>query len=297
MAMDLSLLEIFNGGGEELERLRNCQQKFRKKASKCDENNEDTAFLNEKNPTLQDVQYSLEVQGVLKCGVGKLSTVLDLLRHQVLVNVYVCFLLGCVTGGGDSTVKLWQLELVILPSSDTKVLSLLHLKTLQLDENVQCARISPDNKLRAVALLDNTGHRGDSRNMSVGGNSYVASCGQDNVIRLYEKTEEPLVLENEWEEERAQEDDKELATGEETNVYGGPSVLALPTKKTISSEKVAELLLKCLNIIKKYKDNLLKSKNKGVDKPTLPIIMTAFNFKTTDDYLLEIVKRIHSRQV
>lgn len=57
------------------------------------------------------------------------------------------------------------------------------------------------------------------------------------MIRLFEKTDEPLVLEDEREEERAQEDEKELATGEETNVYGGPSVLALPTKKTISSEK------------------------------------------------------------
>lgn len=45
------------------------------------------------------------------------------------------------------------------------------------------------------------------------------------------------MLEDEREEERAQEDEKELATGEETNVHGGPSVLALPTKKTISSEK------------------------------------------------------------
>lgn len=64
--------------------------------------------------------------------------------------------MGCVTGGGDSTVKLWQLELVTLPNSDRKVLSLLHLKTLELDENVQCSRVSPDNKLLAVALLDNT---------------------------------------------------------------------------------------------------------------------------------------------
>lgn len=64
--------------------------------------------------------------------------------------------LGCVTGGGDSTVKLWQLELVTLTGADKKVLSLLHTKTLELDENVQCARVSPDNKLLAVALLDNT---------------------------------------------------------------------------------------------------------------------------------------------
>lgn len=70
-----------------------------------------------------------------------------------------------------------------------------------------------------------------------GNGSYFLSCGQDNVIRLFEKTEETLVLEDEREEERAQEDEKDLATGEDSNVYGGPSVLALPTKKTISAEK------------------------------------------------------------
>lgn len=74
--------------------------------------------------------------------------------------------------------------------------------------------------------------------MSVSGNGdYVVSCGQDNVVRLFYKSQEPLVLEDEREEERAQLDDKELATGEETNVFGGPSILALPAKKTISSEK------------------------------------------------------------
>lgn len=66
------------------------------------------------------------------------------------------FQLGCITGGGDKTVKLWNLELVTLPDSSRKVLSLLHLKTLELDENVQCSRVSPDNKLLTVALLDNT---------------------------------------------------------------------------------------------------------------------------------------------
>lgn len=74
--------------------------------------------------------------------------------------------------------------------------------------------------------------------MSVSGNGhYLVTCGQDNVIRLFEKTEEPLVLEDQREEERAQEEEKDLATGEDTNVHGGPSLLSLPTKKTVSSEK------------------------------------------------------------
>lgn len=58
---------------------------------------------------------------------------------------------------------------------------------------------------------------------------FIISSGQDNVIRLFEKSNEPVVLEDEQENE-------ELVT-EDINVYGGPSVLSLPTKKSISSEK------------------------------------------------------------
>jgi len=44
--------------------------------------------------------------------------------------------------------------------------------------------------------------------MSASGNGYyIASCDQDNIIRLYEKTKEPLVLDDKREEERTQEDE------------------------------------------------------------------------------------------
>jgi len=53
------------------------------------------------------------------------------------------------------------------------------------------------------------------------------------------------------------------------------------------------LLLECLNVIKEYKE--LLSDKLTDSKPSLPLIMTAFNVKTTDDYLLEIIKRIRLR--
>lgn len=60
------------------------------------------------------------------------------------------------------------------------------------------------------------------------------SSGSDRVLRLYEKTDQPLVLQDEEEEER--EKLEELATGEQTAVAGQPA-LNLPSKKTIGSEK------------------------------------------------------------
>lgn len=64
---------------------------------------------------------------------------------------------------------------------------------------------------------------------------FVASCGSDRVVRLYEKTDEPLVLQDEAEEEREQQEN-ELVTGESTAVLGQKQQ-ALPSRKTVNSEK------------------------------------------------------------
>lgn len=65
---------------------------------------------------------------------------------------------GAATGGGDCTVKFWELELIpdTVSGSSAKVLSLLHTRTLKLDEKVLCVSVSANSKLVAVALLDCT---------------------------------------------------------------------------------------------------------------------------------------------
>ncbi|XP_041978647.1 WD repeat-containing protein 3 [Aricia agestis] len=65
---------------------------------------------------------------------------------------------GCYTGGGDKTVKLWRFELIVDPTgeSNAKVLSMLHTRTLELEETVTAVKISPNGKFIAVALLDST---------------------------------------------------------------------------------------------------------------------------------------------
>jgi U3 small nucleolar RNA-associated protein 12 len=62
------------------------------------------------------------------------------------------------------------------------------------------------------------------------------SCGSDRVLRLFEQSAEPLVLEDEAEEEREALDNEALVTGEETTVPGLAG-LNLPSKKTVGSEK------------------------------------------------------------
>ncbi|XP_066603628.1 WD repeat-containing protein 3 isoform X2 [Prorops nasuta] len=245
---------------------------------------------------------------------------------------------GVASGGGDQTVKFWNFELVEDPESEykAKVLSVLHTRTLKLEESVLCVRISPNNRFVAVALLDSTvkiffldtlkffislyghklpvlcmdissdstliatgsadrnikiwgmdfgdchrslfahddtvtgiafvpnthylftcgkdgkvkqwdadifqkiitlnGHSGEAWGCTVSKNGiYVVSCGSDRTVRLYEKTSEPLVLQDEEEEEREKQD-SQLVTGEVT-VVPGQRLQALPSKKTVNSEK------------------------------------------------------------
>ncbi|XP_015606327.1 WD repeat-containing protein 3 [Cephus cinctus] len=299
---------------------------------------------------------------------------------------------GVASGGGDQTVKFWNFELVDDPDSQSKakVLSVLHSRTLKLEESVLCVRISPNSRFVAVSLLDSTvkvffldtfkffislyghklpvlcmdissdstliatgsadrnikiwgmdygdchksifahddsvtglafvskthylftcgkdgkvkqwdadnfqkiitlqGHSGEAWNCAVSPNGiYVASCGSDKVVRLYERSSEPLVLEDEAEEEREKQE-KELVTGETTVVQGQKQQL-LPSRKTVNSEKAAELILECLEVSKAYEEELA-----GVvppkHPPPPPALMQALNCTNTQEYFLETMKRV-----
>uniref|UniRef100_A0A1Y9H9H7 Small-subunit processome Utp12 domain-containing protein n=1 Tax=Anopheles farauti TaxID=69004 RepID=A0A1Y9H9H7_9DIPT len=294
---------------------------------------------------------------------------------------------GCVTGGGDTTVKFWSFELIPNPNGGGgKVLSLLHKNTLKLEETVLCVKISPNGKYIAIALLDTTvkiffldshkfylslyghklpvvsmdisydstliitgsadrtikiwgmdfgdchrsllahdntitavqfipsthmffscakdgklkqwdadsfqkiitlpGHLGEAHALAVSPNGkYVVSCGSDRTLRLFHRTDEPLVLQDVQEEEREELENATLATGEESTVPGLPG-LRLPSKKTIGSEKGAESILECLEVSKQYEEE-------GCTGP-LPPLMFAYSVTNTDDFLLIVLSRVRS---
>lgn len=92
-------------------------------------------------------------------------------------------------------------------------------------------------------LLLLKGHAGEAFALAVSPNGqYVVSAGSDRVLRLYEKTEEPLVLQDEEETEREQLE--ELATADHTTVAGQPGLI-LPSKKTVGSEKAVRNFFVC----------------------------------------------------
>lgn len=292
---------------------------------------------------------------------------------------------GCVTGGGDATVKLWSFELIDDPSSENgiKVLSLLHKNTLKLTETVFCVRVSPNGKFIAVGLLDSTvqvffmdtfkfylslyghklpvlcldisddsaiivtgsadrnvkiwgmdfgdchrslfahddsvmgiqfipdshmfwtcgkdgkikqwdgdsflkiitmpGHIGEAFGLAVDRSGHMlATCGSDKVIRLFERTQETIVLQDVQEEEREELENRTLATGEESIVPGLPH-LKLASRKTVGSEKAAESIMECLQVGQDF--------DESGDKE-LPPLMRAYNATSSDDYLMIMLEKI-----
>jgi U3 small nucleolar RNA-associated protein 12 len=79
------------------------------------------------------------------------------------------------------------------------------------------------------------GHNGAVHSLAVSAN-HVVSCGVDRVVRIWTRTAEPLVLEDEREEERAKEEEVALATEAET-VVAGQIKMSLPSRKTVGAEK------------------------------------------------------------
>ncbi|GAA6013590.1 hypothetical protein JCM10207_004784 [Rhodosporidiobolus poonsookiae] len=68
---------------------------------------------------------------------------------------------GLVTGSADKDVKFWDFEAREVPSEveggqPTKVLTLAHVKTLKMTDDVLAVKYSPDGRLLAVSLLDST---------------------------------------------------------------------------------------------------------------------------------------------
>ncbi len=111
-----------------------------------------------------------------------------------------------VTGSADKTAKFWKFEIIQeeIPGSKRTVprLTLVHSRTLKVNDDILSLRFSPDSRLLAVATLDNTvkvlfvdslklflnlyGHKLPVLNMSISfDNKLIATCSADKNIRLW----------------------------------------------------------------------------------------------------------------
>ncbi|KAK3097407.1 hypothetical protein FSP39_009376 [Pinctada imbricata] len=320
-----------------------------------------------------------------------------------------------VSGSADKEIKFWNFELITDEkfSQTSKRLSLEHVKTLKMDEDILAVKYSPDHKFLAASLLDNTvkvffadtlkfflslyGHKlpvlcmdisydstliitgSADRNVKIWGldfgdchksifahddsimclqfiskthlfftggkdgkikqwdadnfehiitlevrylsfkghhaevwclavsstGNFAVSGSHDKSLRLWEKTKEPLVLEEEREMEREKEDEAAIAQGGSEPVIPGETnkEVTLAGKKTVETVKGAERIMEAIELYKEETAKLdqheaeCKRKGKQLPPPTPHPMMLAYRVETPARYMLMVIKKIKSSEL
>ena len=127
---------------------------------------------------------------------------------------------------------------------------------------------------------------------------FLITAGHDKTLRLWEKTQEPLVLEDERETEREREEDEQLATGDRPHANDQDREAGLPSKKTAGTERSAERLMEAIQTYREFKDEAKNAKLNHQDVPPLPIIMSMYpDVCSAEDFMLQSIIRIKSSEL
>ncbi|XP_017013412.2 WD repeat-containing protein 3 [Drosophila takahashii] len=197
-----------------------------------------------------------------------------------------------VTGSADRNVKVWGLNFGDCHRSifahDDSVMSVQFIPRTHMfftcGKDGKVKQWDGDNFEKIITL---PGHIGEAYCLAVSPNGrYLVTCGSDRTLRMYERTEETIVLKDVQEEEREQLENEQLATGEDNTVPLLPG-LKMPSRKTVGSEQSAESILECLEISKQFE-------LEAEDKPELHPLMQALQVKNPQDFLVSTFMRIRA---
>ncbi|EDW14856.1 WD repeat-containing protein 3 [Drosophila mojavensis] len=196
------------------------------------------------------------------------------------------------TGSADRNIKIWGLNFGDCHRSifahDDSVMSLQFIpKTHMFFSCGKDGKVKQWDGDSFEKIQTLPGHIGEAHCLSVSPNGrYLVTCGSDRTLRMYERTEETIVLKDVQEEEREQMENEKLATGEDNSVPLLPG-LKLPSRKTVGSEQAAESIMECLEISKQYE-------LEGDEKPELHPLMIALQVKNPIDFLVTTLVRIRT---
>lgn len=192
-----------------------------------------------------------------------------------------------VTGSGDRNIKIWGLDFGdchrSLFAHDDSVVSIQFIPKTHLF--FSCGK---DGKIKQwdadlfEKIVTLPGHIGQVYNLAVSPNGkLLITCGSDRTLRLFECTDEPIVLQDIQEQEREEIENNWLAT-DDNQIQTHPG-LKLPSRKTVGSEKAAESILECLEICKKFASD---------NDSELHPLMIAYDVENVDDFLIGVLQRI-----
>ncbi|CAF0914831.1 unnamed protein product [Rotaria sordida] len=210
-----------------------------------------------------------------------------------------------ITGSSDRNIKIWGLDF-----GDCHRSLFAHDDTITAIQFVPKTHLffstSKDNRLKYwdadkflhIQTLD--GHCGEIRCMSITHNGmHIVTAAHDRSIRLWERTEEPLILDEEKEQEREAQFENEMENDEfilpgETN-----KEIGLATLKTIESLKGAESVIEALDIWREEKLKLAeheatqKALGKEIPPPPRHFMLQALGSSyTAERFVFESLRKI-----
>lgn len=196
-----------------------------------------------------------------------------------------------VTGSADRNIKIWGMDF-----GDC------HKSLFAHDDSVMCVKFVPkthlfwscgkdgkikqwdaDSFVQIQSIIQS--HLGQAYCLDVSKTGhYIVSSGSDRTIRLFERTDEPIVLEDLQETEREEIEQQKLATGIDDPIMPGMIIpLNLPSRKTVAAEQAVELLMDALEILVNFKHS-----------EPIPLLMRAHNVQTPIDLIIAVLFRIKS---
>ncbi|VDP14279.1 unnamed protein product [Soboliphyme baturini] len=144
------------------------------------------------------------------------------------------------------------------------------------------------DKFELIQTLE--GHFGEVWAMDLSNTAnFVISAASDFSIRMWEKTEEILVLQEEREIEREKAIENEIQFRDDEDVVPGEQTgeVALAATRTTLTVRSADDIVEAIDICKEY-----GAENAG--QSTLHPLMQAYNCSSSENFMMEVLRRIRS---
>lgn len=204
------------------------------------------------------------------------------------------------TGSADRNIKIWGMDFGDCHRSifahDDSIMGLQFVPRTHLlfscGKDGQVKQWDADNFEKVATVVK---HIGEALTLAVSPNGeLVVSSGTDRVLRLCEKTEEVIVLQDAQETEREEQENQQLATSEDSTIATVPN-LKLASKKTIGSERGAESILEALDICKEFEEGERMAAAAGHgERPERHPLMLVHNVDNSNDLLLAVLKAVRA---
>lgn len=213
------------------------------------------------------------------------------------------------TGSGDKDVKIWSMDFgeckrIIKVAHDDKITGLKFLPKTHMF--FTCSR---DGLLKQwdadhfTLIISLQGHQSAIHSVAVSRDGrMVLTCSEDMSIRTWIKTDEILALDEEKETVREKEEDDQVR--EDIMVIGAiNNESGFAGKKTKETLSAVERLMEALDLHKEETDKEeehqknCKELNKELPPPPRHLMLQAFNAKTANHYLLQVISKIRSSEI